>query len=67
MKKIILITILLFTSLLSSVSLNAQDTKKVKWVTFEEAVKLNENKPKMIFVDVYAEWCGPCKMMDKNT
>ncbi|MGB1248384.1 MAG: thioredoxin family protein [Chitinophagales bacterium] len=23
-----------------------------------------ENKP--IFVDVYADWCGPCKMMDKE-
>src|SRR5690554_4354758 len=23
-----------------------------------------ENKP--IFVDVYTEWCGPCKWMDQN-
>ena len=23
--------------------------------------------PKKILVDVYTSWCGPCKMMDKNT
>ncbi|MDQ3047511.1 MAG: DUF255 domain-containing protein [Bacteroidota bacterium] len=39
----------------------------VKWYTFSEAVALQKTKPKMIMVDVYTQWCGPCKMMSKNT
>ncbi len=42
----------------------ASDT--IKWLSFDEArgVAANQNKP--IFVDVYADWCGPCKAMDKE-
>jgi thioredoxin-related protein len=40
---------------------------KVKWLTFEEAAALAEKNPKKIFIDVYTDWCGWCKVMDKNT
>jgi thioredoxin-related protein len=40
---------------------------KVKWLTFEEAAALMEKNPKKIFIDVYTDWCGWCKVMDKNT
>ncbi|MCX6133120.1 MAG: thioredoxin family protein [Ignavibacteriales bacterium] len=38
----------------------------IKWLRFEEArgAAATQNKP--IFVDVYADWCGPCKAMDKD-
>lgn len=39
----------------------------IKWVTFEEAIELNKKNPKKIFVDVYTNWCGWCKKMDKAT
>ena len=46
----------------------AQDNaQKIKWMTFEEAVKLNETTPKKIFIDVYTDWCGWCKRMDQTT
>ncbi len=41
--------------------------KAIKWITFEEALKLNNKKPKMIFIDIYTDWCGWCKKMDKET
>lgn len=39
----------------------------INWVTFEEAIELSKKKPKKIFVDVYTNWCGWCKKMDKAT
>jgi thioredoxin-related protein len=39
----------------------------IKWMSFEEAVALNKKKPKMIFVDIYTDWCGWCKKMDAET
>jgi thioredoxin-related protein len=40
---------------------------KVKWYTLEEAEKLNKVKPKKFLIDVYTDWCGWCKKMDKET
>lgn len=39
----------------------------VKWYTIEEAQAAMKKKPKKIFVDVYTDWCGWCKRMDKTT
>lgn len=36
-------------------------------MTWEEAVVANKAAPKKMFVDVYTEWCGWCKKMDKTT
>lgn len=41
--------------------------QQINWVTFEEALALQKKKPKKIMMDVYTNWCGPCKMLDKNT
>src|SRR5690606_32328710 len=41
--------------------------KKINWITIQEAEKLSKEKPKKIFVDVYTDWCGWCKRMDKTT
>lgn len=48
------------------ISINAL-AQEINWVTLEEAVKLQKKMPKKIMVDVYTNWCGPCKMLDKNT
>jgi thiol:disulfide interchange protein len=39
----------------------------VKWITFEEAVKKSKVEKRPVFIDVYTDWCGWCKVMDKNT
>jgi thiol-disulfide isomerase/thioredoxin len=38
----------------------------LKWATFEEAKGAAAAQNKPIFVDVYADWCGPCQAMDKE-
>ncbi|WP_372801709.1 thioredoxin family protein [Lutibacter sp.] len=59
MKKLIIVTIMLL-----SITTYAQ---KINWMSFEEALTAQKTTPKKIFVDAYTTWCGPCKMLDKNT
>lgn len=40
---------------------------KIQWLTWEEMFILQEREPRKIIIDVYTEWCGWCKTMDKNT
>ncbi|WP_026754990.1 thioredoxin fold domain-containing protein [Sediminibacter sp. Hel_I_10] len=59
-------TTLLFISVLLTMfaTVTAQE---IKWMTFEEALAAQKKNPKKIMMDVYTSWCGPCKMLDKNT
>ena len=36
-------------------------------MTLDEARAAQKKEPKKIFMDVYTNWCGPCKLLDKNT
>lgn len=35
-------------------------------ISFQEALKLAKKEKKNIFLDAYASWCGPCKMLKRN-
>ncbi len=59
--------ILYLSAIFGLVSLSAKAQNKIEWMKFEEAVKANDFSPKMLFVDVYTDWCGWCKKMDKDT
>ncbi len=50
----------------TSFSTNAQE---VTWLTWSEATELatTDKNPKKMFIDVYTDWCGWCKKMDKDT
>lgn len=43
------------------------DATTIEWMTIEDAVAANAKMPKKFFIDVYTDWCGWCKVMDKQT
>ena len=43
------------------------ETKRIKWLTIQEAYAATQKKPKKFVVDVYTDWCGWCKVMDRET
>ncbi len=45
--------------------LYAQD--EIRWMSMNEALEAQKKVPKKIIMDVYTSWCGPCKLLDKNT
>lgn len=57
------LAIFAFFGLLSGLSAQGIDFSREEWSTLLARAK-QENK--LIFVDAYAEWCGPCKMMDRK-
>jgi len=56
----------IFLVLFTLVSIVTQ-AQEVKWMTMKDAVAAQKKNKKPIFIDAYTVWCGPCKMLDKNT
>ena len=42
-------------------------SQQINWISFNELEKVQKNNPKNVLIDIYTNWCGPCKLMDKNT
>lgn len=60
MKKVILVLFLTMGTI-------AMQGQEIKWMTLDEALAKQKKNPKPIFMDVFTDWCGPCKMLDKET
>ena len=45
----------------------AQQNTTIKWLTFEEAEKLDSTDHRPFLIDVYTDWCGWCKRMNATT
>jgi len=61
MPKMLILVSILFLGTTSSFS------QKINWLTIEEAQELVKKEPRKIMIDVYTNWCGPCKLLDRNT
>lgn len=64
----------LLALLLSPVTLAAQGTTHaapagpaIQWMSLEQAQAATKKAPRPILVDVYTNWCGPCKMLAGRT
>ena len=62
-----LITGTVFCVLISAFSDTIAQEQEIKWVSLEEAEALRRTEPRKIMIDVYTDWCGWCKRMDKTT
>lgn len=44
-----------------------QSNALINWITFEELETKMKQEPRKVVVDLYTDWCGWCKRMDKAT
>lgn len=60
--------ILLSIMLFAGTAFAGEKTKDgINWMTWDEAQVAMKKQPKKVWVDVYTDWCGWCKVMDKKT
>ena len=45
----------------------SNEPRKINWLTIQQAYALTQKKPKKFVIDVYTDWCGWCKVMDRKT
>lgn len=64
--KLYRLLLLLPLSLLIFTSANTENSK-IEWLTLPVAQEKMQEKPKKLFVDLYTDWCGWCKVMDKKS
>ena len=39
----------------------------INWIKVDELEAAQAKEPRKVLIDVYTKWCGPCKMMMRNT
>ena len=42
-------------------------SQEINWMSLNDVAEAQKTNPKNVLIDVYTNWCGPCKLMDKNT
>lgn len=58
MKKTIILSLLM-----GATAMTASAQTDFRHISFDEALKAAQKEQKMLFVDFYTDWCGPCKKM----
>lgn len=58
------IVLLAFTFVLTN---SFKPAEEIKWMGFNEGYEKALKKKKIMLVDVYTDWCGWCKVMDRET
>ena len=59
---------ILFLLPFSAANAQGASSEGIKFIheNFKEALEKAQKEKKIIFMDAYTTWCGPCKMMSKN-
>ena len=67
MMRFILVFLLACFASLNDFAQESAGSGELKWMSIEEAEIACKKQPRKIFIDVYTDWCGWCKKMDKST
>jgi len=67
MQKLILIGITAWVMFFSCSSKPVSDTPKLQWMSLKEVELAMQKEKRPILIDLYTDWCGWCKVMDKKT
>lgn len=70
MPRLILLFIGLFSATLlafRSHHIKAEENTTIQWISIEEAYAKIQKEPRKVLIDVYTDWCGWCKVMDRET
>jgi len=67
MRRFKLALLFLAVCLISTAFVPARKTGSMKWMSLEEAKAAFAKEKKPILIDLYTDWCGWCKVMDKKT
>jgi thioredoxin-related protein len=67
MHKFILSVIVAFSPLFFSAGKAPVTGEKMVWMTLKEAQEAMLKEKRPILIDLYTDWCGWCKVMDKKT
>ena len=69
MKNLIFITLITIStfSVFAQKKVDHNKNSLIHWLSFEEAIKKQKEHPKVIMIDMYTDWCGWCKKLDKTT
>lgn len=60
------IALLLLLSVCFAFAAPLKKDTKVHWLSYTEGLKKAAKESKLMFVSVYADWCIPCQVMEKN-
>lgn len=51
----------------AATTVNVAGKGKINWLKIEDLEKANKKEKRKVLVDLYTDWCGWCKKMDKAT
>ena len=64
----LILTALIYPMSFGSLPIDDPKTEgDIQWVSIEDAQELVKKNPRKVFIDIYADWCGWCKVMDRKT
>lgn len=66
MQKVVRFLILIM-AVIFVLSFSKPNKEKIHWISIKELNEQYSKNPKPILVDIYTDWCGWCKEMDRTT